>query len=91
MLWILGFGVFYGNVRMQILDRTTGILQETALTPRQAVGQEDLGRLPLTDDGRFLLCLDGMGGKYGFDYVLIDAEALLQGSTDWTPVTTLER
>ena len=80
-----------GNVRMQILDRTTGILQETALTPRQAVGQEDLGRLPLTDDGRFLLCLDGMGGKYDFDYALIDAEALLQGSTDWTPVTTLER
>lgn len=80
-----------GNVRMQILDRTTGILQETALTPRQAVGQEVLGRLPLTDDGRFLLCPDGMGGKYDFDYVLMDAEAFLQGSIDWTPVITLER
>lgn len=80
-----------GNVQMQILDRTTGILQKTPLTPQQAVGQEDLGRLPLTDDGRFLLCPDGMDGKYDFDYVLIDAEALLQGSTDWTPVTTLER
>lgn len=79
-----------GNMRMQILDRTSGTLQETALTPQQVARQLDRGQLPLTDDGRFLLCVEE-DEKYDFSYALIDAEAFLQGSTDYTPVTTIQR
>lgn len=88
----LWFGVSdeNGNMRMQILDRETGALQETPLTPQQVRNQQDRGRLPLTDDGRFLLCVEE-DEKYDFSYALIDAAAFLQGSTDWTPVTTMER
>lgn len=79
-----------GNMRMQILDRTSGTLQETALTPQQVARQLDRGQLPLTDDGRFLLCVE-QDEMYDFDYALIDVEAFLQGSTDYTPVTTIQR
>lgn len=85
-LWF-GISDGNGNMRMQILDRTSGTLQETALTPEQVGCQEERGRMPLTDDGRFLLCQGGMRAPYNFDYALIDAEAFLQGSTDYTPVT----
>lgn len=78
-----------GNMRIRILDRDTGTPQETGLTPQQVQGQLDRGQLPLTDDGRFLLCVEE-DEKYDFDYALIDAEAFLQGSTDYTLTTTVE-
>lgn len=78
-----------GNMRIRILDRDTGTLQETGLTPQQVQGQLDRGQLPLTDDGRFLLCVEE-DEKYDFSYALIDAEAFLQGSSDYTLITTVE-
>lgn len=87
-LW-LGVSDGNGNMRMQILDRTSGTLQETALTPQQVARQVDRGQLPLTDDGRFLLCVEE-NEKYDFSYALIDAQAFLQGSTDYTPVTEVQ-
>ena len=89
----LWFGVSDGNgtMHMQILDRTSGTLKETALTPQQVARQVERGRLPLTDDGRFLLCAEQESGAfYDYKYALIDAEAFLQGSTDYTLVTTQE-
>ena len=77
-------------MRIHILDRDTGTLKETGLTPQQVQGQLDRGQLPLTDDGRFLLCVEG-DEKYDFSYALIDVEAFLQGSTDYTPVTKIQR
>ena len=88
----LWFGVSdgNGNVGIRILDRETGALQQPGLTPLQVRNQQDRGQLPLTDDGRFLLCVEE-DEKYDFSYALIDVEAFLQGSTDYTPVTTIQR
>ena len=88
-LW-LGVSDGNGNVGIRILDRETGALQQPGLTPLQVRNQQDRGQLPLTDDGRFLLCVEE-DEKYDFSYALIDVEAFLQGSTDYTPVTTIQR
>ena len=88
-LW-LGVSDGNGNVGIRILDRETGALQQPGLTPLQVRNQQDRGQLPLTDDGRFLLCVEE-DEKYDFSYAFIDVEAFLQGSTDYTPVTTIQR
>ena len=47
------------------------------------------GVVALTDDGRFLVRTARQQDEYGgsvYVYGLIDAEAYLQGSTDYTPV-----
>lgn len=43
-----------------------------------------------TDDGRFLLCVGRSDDFYDYHYALIDAEAFLQDSTDYTLITTVE-
>lgn len=83
-LWFAG----YENEKMsvQVLDMDTGTLYKTLLTPEMARNQQDRGRLPLTDDGRFLVCTE-WDEPFEFEYALIDADAFLQGGTDYTPVT----
>ena len=86
-LWFAG----YENEKMsvQVLDTDTGTLYKTPLTPEMARNQQDRSRLPLTDDGRFLVCTE-WDEPFEFEYALIDAEAFLQGSTDYTPVKPVE-
>lgn len=76
------------SLSMQILDQLSGTLYEPAMPSEQVRIQQDLGSPPLTDDGRFLLCVGQSDDFYDYHYALIDAEAFLQGSTDYTPVTT---
>ena len=71
---------------VQVLDTDTGTLYKTPLTPEMARNQQDRSRLPLTDDGRFLVCTE-WDEPFEFEYALIDADAFLQGGTDYTPVT----
>ena len=85
-LWFEGYE--NENMTVQILDTDTGTLYKTPLTPKMARNQQDRGRLPLTDAGRFLVCTE-WDEPFEFDYALIDAEAFLQGSTDYTPVEML--
>lgn len=86
-LWFAG----YENEKMsvQVLDMDTGTLYKTPLTPEMARNQQDRSRLPLTDDGRFLVCTE-WDEPFEFEYALIDADAFLQGSTDYTPVKPVE-
>ena len=63
------------------------MLYEPAMSSEQVRLQQDLGSPPLTDDGRFLLCVGRSDDFYDYHYALVDAEAFLQGSTDYTPVT----
>ena len=86
-LWFEG----YENEKMsvQVLDTDTGTLYKTPLTPQMAGNQQDRGRLPLTDDGRFLVCTE-WDEPFEFEYALIDVDAFLQGSTDYTLVTPVE-
>ena len=89
-LWFVYSGA-NGSQHMQILDRTSGTMYDPPLTTQQVQFQQSKGRLPLTDDGRFLLCAEQESGAfYDYKYALIDAEAFLQGSTDYTLVTTQE-
>lgn len=85
-LWLIHSGDG-GLLSMQILDRLSGMLYEPAMPSEQVRLQQDLGSPPLTDDGRFLLCVGRSDDFYDYHYALIDAEAFLQGSTDYTPVT----
>lgn len=88
-LWFVYSGA-NGSQHMQILDRTSGTMYDPPLTTQQVQFQQSKGCLPLTDDGRFLLCVGESGDLYDSEYALIDAEAFLQGSTDYTLVTTQE-
>lgn len=77
------------NPILYVLDQETGTLAQPALDVQQTLTQAETECLALTDDGRFLLCVgqQKQGQDYTYDYGLIDAEAFLQGSTDYTPVT----
>ena len=88
-LWFVYSGA-NGSQHMQILDRTSGTMYDPPLTTQQVQFQQSKGCLPLTDDGRFLLCVGESGDLYDSEYALIDADAFLQGSTDYTLVTTQE-
>lgn len=85
-LWITGSDNVYGQNLAWMLDTQSG-----ALFPVQQIMTGDVYQdwavicLALTDDGRFLL-QTGEDAQ-GSSYALIDAEAFLQGSTDYTPVT----
>lgn len=85
-LWITGSDNVYGQNLAWMLNTQSG-----ALFPVQQIMTGDVYHdwavtcLALTDDGRFLL-QTGEDAQ-GSSYALIDAEAFLQGSTDYTPVT----
>lgn len=85
-LWLSGSDNVNGENLAWMLDTQSG-----ALFPVQQIMTGDVYHdwavtcLALTDDGRFLL-QTGEDAQ-GSSYALIDAEAFLQGSTDYTPVT----
>ena len=85
-LWLSGSDNVNGENLAWMLDTQSG-----ALFPVQQIMTGDVYHdwavtcLAQTDDGRFLL-QTGEDAQ-GSSYALIDAEAFLQGSTDYTPVT----
>ena len=93
-LWLSGSDNVNGENLGWVMDTQAGTL--TAV--KQAVDGYELPNwavrtVALTDDGQFLVETAEQEGEYGSEYVygLIDAEAFLQGSTDYTPVTTVGR
>lgn len=93
-LWFSGSDNVNGENLAWVMDTQTGTLTAVKQTvqgyelPNWAVRA-----VALTDDGRFLVPTAQQQGDYGPEYVygLIDAEAFLQGSTDYTPVTAIQR
>lgn len=93
-LWLSGSDNVNGENLGWVMDTQAGTL--TAV--KQTVDGYELPNwavraVALTDDGRFLVETAEQEGEYGSEYVyaLIDAEAFLQGSTDYTLVTTVGR
>ena len=83
-LWFHGSsGNYGGDDLLWALDRQTGEL--TAVQQKMDSAPWPVQVLALTDDGRFLVNTAAEGAAYA----LIDAEAFLQGSTDYTPVKML--
>lgn len=92
-LWFSGSDNVSGENLAWVMDTQVGAL--TAV--KQTVDGYELPNwavraVALTDDGRFLVPTAQQQGDYGPGYVygLIDAEAFLQGSTEYTPITTGE-
>lgn len=77
------------NPVLYVLDQQTGTLEKPALPLQQVDVQATTECLALTDDGRFLVCTGQQYQKsyFTYDYALVDVDAFLQGSTDYTPVT----
>ena len=85
-LWITGSDNVYGQNLAWMLDTQSGVLFPVQQIMTGNVYHDwAVTCLALTDDGRFLL-QTGEDAQ-GSSYALIDAEAFLQGSTDYTPVT----
>lgn len=92
-LWFSGSDNVNGENLAWVMDTQAGTL--TAV--KQTVDGYELPNwavraVALTDDGRFLVPTAQQEGEYGPVYVygLIGAEAFLQGSTEYTPITTGE-
>ncbi len=86
-VWIHG-----NSEQMWVLDRQTG--EQHAVTQKvekaSAVDQR-MAAAAVTDDGRFLIPIREREPYTDvYDYALIDADAFLQGSTDYTLVTPVE-
>ena len=86
-VWIHG-----SSERMWVLDRQTGEQYEVAQKVEKASAVDQrMAPAAVTDDGRFLIPVrEQEPYTQEYDYALIDAEAFLQGSTDYTPVTMLQ-
>ena len=79
----------YGENLAWVLDQQTGELTAMPMEENTDSGIPwAVTPCALTNDGRFLVQTAYREG--GYDYALIDAEAFLQGSTDYTPVTMLQ-
>ena len=79
----------YGENLAWVLDQQTGELTAMPMEENADSGIPwAVTPCALTNDGRFLVQTAYREG--GYDYALIDAEAFLQGSTDYTPVTMLQ-
>ena len=84
-LWFHGSsGNYGGDDLLWALDRQTGEL--SAIRQKADGAPWPVQVLALAGDGRFLVNTAAEGAAYA----LIGAEAFLQGSTDYTPVTVLE-
>ena len=84
-LWFHGSsGNYGGDDLLWALDRQTGEL--SAIRQKADGAPWPVQVLALAGDGRFLVNTAAEGTAYA----LIGAEAFLQGSTDYTPVTVLE-
>ena len=93
-LWLSGSDNVNGENLGWMLDTQSGkLIQVTQRMEGEDVSGRLVGVVAFTDDGRFLVRTAQQEGEYGSEYVygLIDAEAFLQGSTDYTPVTTVGR
>ena len=76
------------NPILYVLDQETGTLAQPALDIQQLYIQAQKECLALTDDGRFLVCVgqQNQGTYFAYEYGLVEVDAFLQGSTDYTPV-----
>lgn len=93
-LWLSGSDNVNGENLGWMLDTQSGkLIQITQRMEGEDVSGWLVGVAAFTDDGRFLVRTAQQEGEYGSEYVygLVDAEAFLQGGTDYTPVTTVER
>lgn len=88
-LWFSGSDNVNGENLAWVLDTQRGELTAVQQTVERELPGWAVRAAALTDDGRFLVTTAEQEGKYGstYEYALIDAEAFLQGSTDYTPVT----
>ena len=90
-IWMQGPAADGSIGQMWVVDRQTE--QRYAITQKVDAAAEVFQLMfaaALTDDGRFLIPVreqEPYTNRY--DYALIDAEAFLQGSTDYTPVKML--
>ena len=92
-LWLSGSDNVNGENLGWMLDTQSGkLIQITQRMEGEDVSGWLVGVAAFTDDGRFLVRTAQQEGEYGSEYVygLIDAEAFLQGSTDYTLITTME-
>lgn len=90
-LWFTGSSGFSLDLAW-VLDTANGELTAVQQTLAGDPYQRAVRGVGVTDDGRFLIGIrrpDPEGPDY--EYGLIDVEAFLQGSTDYTPVTTIQR
>lgn len=88
-LWLSGSDNVNGENLGWMLDTQSGkLIQVTQRMEGKDVSSWLVDAVAFTDDGRFLVRTAQEEGEYGpVDvYGLIDAEAFLQGSTDYTPV-----
>ena len=90
-LWLSGSDNVSGENLGWMLDTQSGkLFPVTQKMEGEGVSNWVAGVVALTDDGRFLVRTAQQQDEYGgpvYVYGLIDAEAFLQGSTDYTPVT----
>ena len=92
-LWLSGSDNVNGENLGWMLDTQSGkLIQVTQRMEGEDVSGWLAGVVAFTDDGRFLVRTAQQEGEYGpvYAYGLIDAEAFLQGSTDYTLITTME-
>lgn len=92
-LWFSGSDNVNGENLAWVLDTQSGELTAVQQTVEGELPHWAARAVAFTDDGRFLVQTALREGESGptYDYALIDAQAFLQGSTDYTPITTVER
>ncbi|WP_300366848.1 hypothetical protein [uncultured Subdoligranulum sp.] len=91
-LWFSGSNSVNGENLAWVLDTQSGELTAVQQTVERELPGWAVRAAAFTDDGRFLVQTAQQESQYGTTpvYGLIDAEAFLQGSTDYTPVTIAE-
>ncbi len=91
-LWFSGSNSVNGENLAWVLDTQSGELTAVQQTVERELSGWAVRAAAFTDDGRFLVQTAQQESQYGTTpvYGLIDAEAFLQGSTDYTPVTIAE-
>lgn len=91
-LWFSGSNSANGENLAWVLDTQSGELTAVQQTVERELSGWAVRAAAFTDDGRFLVQTAQQESQYGTTpvYGLIDAEAFLQGSTDYTPVTNAE-
>lgn len=87
-LWFSGSDNVNGENLAWVLDTQSGELTAVQQTVERELPGWAMRAVAMTNDGRFLVPTAQQQGEYGPVYVygLIDAEAFLQGSTDYTPI-----
>ena len=88
-LWFTGSDNGGSENLAWVLDTQSGELTAVQQTVERELPGWAMRAVAMTNDGRFLVPTAQQQGEYGpvYAYGLIDAEAFLQGSTDYTPIT----